>query len=108
MNFTGILLGLFVALIIGGGFMWVIKLEYYVGAHVAKSVAAFGALVILASLFMPNFATSAIVGVLGGSLIWGATELPDQQERVERGMFPANPKKPGRQSTTIETEGEGE
>lgn len=107
MNITGILLGLLVALLIGGGFLWVIKLEYYVGAHVAKPVAALGALVILSSLLMPTFASSAIVGVLGGSIVWGSTELRDQQDRVARGMFPANPNKSNRRVARIKTEGEG-
>ncbi len=105
MNFIGILIGLFTALVIGVGFVWVIKLEYYVGAHLAKPVAAVGALVILLSLVMPDFVSSALVGVTGGSIVWGATELPDQQERVARGMFPANPKKRTRQAVNVKTEG---
>jgi hypothetical protein len=107
MNFTGVLLGLFAAFVIGIGFIWVIKLEYYVGAHVARLVAVFGVFIILASLFMPNFVTSSLVGVLGGSIVWGATELPDQQKRVARGIFPANPNKPTRQTTNDQTEEDG-
>jgi hypothetical protein len=93
MNATGILFGAFTFLAIGLGFVWVIKLEYYVGAHVAWAVAALGAAIVLASLFVPAFTASAILGVLGGTLIWGATELPAQEERVAKGLFPANPRK---------------
>lgn len=107
MNWIGILLGLFTFLMIGGGFVWVIKLEYYVGAQIAKVVAAFGVLVILLSLFMPDFVTSALVGVVGGSIVWGATELPDQQERVARGIFPANPNKKTRQAAPTAKGGDG-
>ena len=67
MNTTGIFLGLFTAIAIGIGFVWVIKLEYYVGAHTAKAVAALGIAIILVSLLIPDFTFSAIVGVLGGT-----------------------------------------
>ena len=99
MNTTGIFLGLFTAIAIGIGFVWVIKLEYYVGAHTAKAVAALGIAIILVSLLIPDFTFSAIVGVLGGTVIWGATELPDQEERVAKGMFPVNPNKRARKPT---------
>ena len=32
-----------------------------------------------------------IVGMIAGTIFWGATELPDQEERVRKGMFKANP-----------------
>jgi hypothetical protein len=84
MNFTGIWLGLFMLFAIGFGFFWVIKLEYYLGAGIWKAVLAAGLLVCLVSLFLPGFYASAIVGILGGSIVWGATELPGQAERVRR------------------------
>ena len=93
MNFTGILSGLFMLLMIGFGFFWVIKLEYYVGAHIWKWVLAVGVIICLASLWVPFFWGSALLGISGGSIIWGATELPDQEERVRKGMFPANLKR---------------
>ena len=83
--------------------MWVIKLEYYVGAHIAKPVAVFGLLIVLASLFMPDFMTSSLLGVLGGSIVWGAIEFPEQEKRVGKGIFPANPKKPTVRDAEIET-----
>jgi hypothetical protein len=92
-NTAGILFGAFTFLAIGLGFVWVIKLEYYVGARVAWAVGALGAALTLASLFVPDFVPSAIMGVLGGTLIWGATELPAQEARVARGLFPANPRR---------------
>jgi hypothetical protein len=95
MNVTGIIFAVFTALAIGIGFVWVIKLEYYVGAHITKIVALVGVATILISLFLPNFWLSAFVGVIGGTIVWGATELPDQEERVKKGMFPANPRKGG-------------
>jgi hypothetical protein len=96
-NATGILFGAFTFLAIGLGFVWVIKLEYYVGAQAAWAVGALGAALVLASLFIPGFTASAILGVIGGTLIWGATELPEQKKRVAKGLFPANPRKQGGQ-----------
>ena len=93
----GIWLGLFSALVIGLGFVWVIRFEYYVGAYYWKLVAAAGLLVCAASLFMPNFLLAAIVGILGGSLTWGAMELPHQEERVDHGLFKAHPDRARRQ-----------
>ena len=93
MNLTGVGLGLFTVLAIGLGFLWVIKLEYHVGARVAKIVGALGIAVILVSLLVPSFLGSALVGIAGGTIVWGATELPDQERRVAAGMFKKNPKK---------------
>jgi hypothetical protein len=93
MNFTGLIIGFITLVAIGLGFLWVIKLEYYVGAQVAKAVGALGVLVVAASLFVSGFYPSALLGVIGGTIFWGATELPDQEKRVEAGMFKKNPRK---------------
>lgn len=88
MNFGGLYLGLYMLAVIAIGFVWVIKLEYYLGASIWKVVLAAGILTSLASLLMPTFTASALLGILGGSIVWGATELPDQEKRVQRGLFP--------------------
>ncbi len=93
MNPVGLLLGLFMLVVIGFGFFWVVKVEYYLGAGVWTGVLAVGALICLASLLLTNFWASALLGILGGSIIWGATELPAQAERVRRGLFPQNRKR---------------
>jgi len=90
-NFSGLYLGLFMLFSIGFGFFWVVKVEYYWGSRLWKAVLGVGLLICLASLFVPSFAISAVLGILGGSVAWGATELPAQEERVRRGVFPANP-----------------
>ena len=93
MNFTGLIFACITLAAVGLGFLWVIKLEYYVGAHLAWPVGILGGVVVLASLLVPGFAASAVVGILGGTIVWGATELPDQEKRVKDGIFVANPKK---------------
>ncbi len=99
MNITGVWTGITMLVAIGLGFLWVIKLEYHVGAHVWKLVLALGVGITAVSLFMPSFASSALLGILGGSVVWGALELPDQEARVRRGLFPANPKRRGSQES---------
>jgi len=93
MNTTGLLLGTFAIFATGLGFVWVIKLEYYVGAHVARPVAALGIAIALLSVLVPDLRLSAVMGILGGTIVWGALELPQQEQRVTKGMFPANPHK---------------
>jgi hypothetical protein len=42
---------------------------------------------------VPNFYLSAIMGVFSGTIIWGAGELPQQEERAARGLFPIHPRR---------------
>ena len=65
MNFTGLWLGLFMLFVIGFGFFWVIKLEYYVGAHVWPWVLAAAARARLASLGLGNVTVHVGDGTLG-------------------------------------------
>ena len=96
MNWTGLWTGAGLLIAIGLGFLWVIKIEYALGAGVWPLILAAGLLISAASLFMPTFASSVVLGLLGGTMIWGAGELPDQSRRVERGLFPSNPKRMAR------------
>jgi hypothetical protein len=96
LNWTGIIFGLFSALAIGLGFVWVIRFEYLVGAYRWKWVLAVGIAMIAASMFMPNFAMAALLGITGGSITWGAVELPHQEERVDHGLFRAHPDRANR------------
>ncbi len=97
MNFTGLILGVAMLAAIGFGFLWVVKLEYHIGAQVWPVVLTFGLVLALATLWIKPFWASALVGILAGSIVWGATELPPQEERVRRGLFPANPKRRSKQ-----------
>lgn len=93
MNPTGIMIGLFTLIAIALGFVGVIKLEYYIGAQIARAVAVTGAAFIVGSLFISDLMLSSLTGVFGGVILWGAVELPAQEKRVAGGMFPANPNK---------------
>ncbi len=105
MNWTGIIFGLFSALVVGLGFVWVIRFEYLVGAYRWKWVLATGLALCVGSLFMPNFELAALLGIVGGSIAWGAVELPHQEERVDHGLFKAHPQRASRPRASHAGEG---
>ncbi|MCE1255135.1 MAG: DUF4491 family protein [Anaerolineae bacterium] len=76
---------------VGFGFFWVIKLEYYFGAKPFGLVLTIGFILIVISLFVGDFTISALLGIFAGTVLWGAIELPHQEERVRDGIFPVNP-----------------
>jgi hypothetical protein len=82
MNTFGLLIGITTLFIIGLGFIWVIRGERYLG-----------------NLWWPYFMGlgillgSALLGIFGGSLIWGSTEFKEQAIRTELGWYPFREKK---------------
>ncbi len=90
MNPFGILIGISAFLLIGIGFPWVIYLERYGGYQWAPVVCGIGILLLISSLFMPDEMTSSLVGIFGGTLIWGAGELKEQSLRCQLGWFKNN------------------
>ena len=93
MNFFGWLLGAAALLIIGLGFGWVIRGEYYFGYLWWPYVMALGFALIGLSVVVASDWLSALIGVCGASLIWGSTELRDQAVRAELGWYRFNPHK---------------
>ncbi len=91
MNASGLLIALFCTAAIGIGFVWVIKLEYHLGAGVRPIVLTAGLLVVAVSAFLPGFWAPALTGIFGGTIVWGATELPDQERRARAGHYPVKP-----------------
>uniref|UniRef100_UPI0006CFDD4A DUF4491 family protein n=1 Tax=Clostridium sp. NkU-1 TaxID=1095009 RepID=UPI0006CFDD4A len=71
----------------------VIKAEYYFGGKIWPVFLIAGALCIGFSLACPGGILSALLAVLGFSLLWSIKELAEQKKRVEKGWFPKNPKK---------------
>lgn len=88
MNPFGVLLGVAMLACIGMGFAWVIWAERYLGYLWWPYFLLLGAAVILASLFIPSLWGSGLAGILGASIVWGATELKEQAVRAELGWFP--------------------
>ena len=93
MNFSGIIVGLATFLIIGVFHPIVIKAEYHFGKRCWWAFAIAGVVFAAISLFMTNLVRSTITGVTAFSCFWSIHELIEQEKRVSRGWFPANPKR---------------
>ena len=52
-----------------------------------------GILGVIASLFIDSVFVSAICGVFAFSSFWTIKEIFEQEERVQKGWFPRNPKR---------------
>lgn len=93
MYFTGIIIGLASFLIIGIFHPIVIKTEYYYGKKAWPFFALGGLLSCAASVFVASVTASALLALLGFTMFWSIHELYEQEERVKKGWFPANPNK---------------
>ncbi len=96
MNLFGVVLGLVTLLCIGLGFMWVIRVERYLGYLWWPYVLGLGIIMIILSILIKSSIGSAFLGIAGASVVWGANELKEQTVRAELGwyMFNANKRMP--------------
>ncbi len=95
MYFTGIIIAVSTFLIIGLFHPIVIKTEYHTGTKYWWVFLVAGIAAIGGALFVSNVILSSILGVVGASFLWSIGELFEQKKRVEKGWFPANPKRSG-------------
>ena len=93
LNFTGILIGAAVFLMIGFFHPIVIKAEYYLGTGCWPLFAVVGIGAIVGSLLVKSVIVSVLLGAFAFSSFWSILELFQQKKRVERGWFPKNPKR---------------
>ena len=93
MNFFGLTLGIATLLIIGLGFVWVIRGERCFGYLWWPYVMGTGIGLILVSVFVSSIWLSALLGAAGASLVWGSTELKEQAIRAEVGWYPFHARK---------------
>ena len=93
MNFSGIVIGVATFLIIGLFHPLVIKAEYYIGVKSWWLFLLLGIASVVASLLVANLTLSILLGVVAFSSFWSIGEVFEQKKRVEKGWFPANPKK---------------
>ena len=93
MNFEGLLVGVFTFLIIGVSHPIVIKTEYYFGTRPWWIYLLVGIGALAAALFVEDVIISSLLGVLSFTAFWAIKELFEQEQRVERGWFPRNPKR---------------
>lgn len=93
LNWNGVLIGLATFLIIGLFHPLVIKGEYYFGEKIKYAFLAMGILTLFATLLVGSQILSALLGVTAFSSFWSIKEVDEQVRRVEKGWFPANPKR---------------
>ena len=93
MNFSGIIVGLATFLIIGIFHPIVINAEYHFGKGCWWAFALAGVAFGVLSLFIDSMTWATITGVTAFSCFWSIHELIEQENRVKKGWFPANPKK---------------
>lgn len=93
MNLDGIIIGLAVFFIIGIMHPVVIKSEYYIGKHIWPLYLIIGILCVGLSTVIPSRTLSILTAVLGFTMFWSIHELFEQEQRVKKGWFPANPNK---------------
>ena len=92
-DFSGIIIGVATFLIIGLFHPLVIKAEYYIGVKSWWLFMLLGIVFASASLLVSNLILSIILGVVAFSSFWSIEEVFQQKKRVEKGWFPANPKR---------------
>lgn len=92
-NLLGLVIGIATFLIIGLFHPVVIKAEYYWGTRCWWIFLLLGLGGVAGSLATDNVLVGALAGVFAFSSFWTIKELFEQQERVRKGWFPANPKR---------------
>ena len=80
-------------LIIGLFHPLVIKAEYYIGVKSWWLFLFLGIVAGILSLLLESLVGSIILGVVAFSSFWSIGEVFQQKKRVEKGWFPANPKR---------------
>ncbi len=92
-NLTGLAIGVATFLIIGLFHPLVIKGEYHFGVGCWWVFLVMGLMSIVGSVLVHDIFFSTLLAVWGASSLWSIGELFHQRKRVERGWFPANPKR---------------
>ena len=91
--YEGVIIAISTFLIIGIFHPIVVKVEYYFGTKPWWIFLFAGILSIYGAFCIKEILYSAILGVLGASLLWSIGEIFSQKKRVEKGWFPMNPKR---------------
>ena len=93
MNFSGIIVGAAVFVIIGICHPVVIKMEYWWGKRSWWALLVAGLSFAAGSLFVHSAVGATILGAAAFSCFWGIHEILSQEMRVLRGWFPENPRR---------------
>lgn len=95
-NLLGPVIGLCTFLIIGIFHPLVIKGHYYFGTSIRWVFLMAGIVCLAASIAVSSIVGSVLLGVVAFSSFWSIGEVLQQEKRVERGWFPANPRRASR------------
>ena len=87
-HLAGLFIGICTFLIIGLFHPVVVKAEYYWWIFLVLGIAG-----VVASLSIDNVILSSLLGVFAFSSFWTIKEVFEQEERVQKGWFPKNPKR---------------
>jgi len=93
MHFIGIVIGVISFLSIGVFHPIVIKAEYHFSKSCWPVFLIAGVILMAVSLFVENVVLSSALAVVGMSSWWSILELFEQEKRVRKGWFPANPER---------------
>ena len=102
-NLMGLTIGIGTFLIIGLFHPIVIKAEYYLGTKCWFIFLILGFVFIALSVMFKEILLSTIMGVIAFSCFWSILEIFEQTKRVEKGWFPANPKRVKKDENTEDT-----
>ena len=89
----GLTIGAATFLIIGLFHPVVIKCEYYFGVKCWWWFLVLGVIFCALSYITTDVLLSSLFGVIAFSSFWTIKEIFDQRKRVEKGWFPANPRR---------------
>ncbi len=92
-HLLGLAIGICTFLIIGIFHPVTIKCEYHFGTDCWWFFLLLGIAGIAASVLVDDVFWSSLLGVFSFSSFWTIGEVFQQEKRVERGWFPANPKR---------------
>lgn len=92
-HLLGLFIGVCTFLIIGLFHPIVIKCEYYFGTRCWWWFLLLGIAGVIASILIADVLWSSLLGVFSFSSFWTIKEVFEQEERVAKGWFPANPRR---------------
>ena len=92
-HLAGLFIGICTFFIIGLFHHVLVKAEYYWGTKCWWIFLVLGIAGVVASLSIDNVILSSLLGVFAFSSFWTIKEVFEQEERVQKGWFPKNPKR---------------
>ncbi len=95
-HLLGLVIGVGTFLIIGLFHPVVIKCHYYFGTGCRWWFVLLGVVALAGSVAVGDVLWSSLLGVFAFSSFWTVKEIKEQEERVRKGWFPANPKRAGK------------